>query len=65
MTQEEDKNVERSWQEAEHTTAERKKALLSLEIECKKKLTEANYRYNQSLVSANGLYVDHKLIITN
>jgi len=49
--QEENKNVERTWQETEHTTVQRALALASLENECRKKLIEANYRYNQALVS--------------
>lgn len=51
MTREENKNVERTWQETEHTTVQRAQALASLENECRKKLIEANYRYNQALVS--------------
>ncbi|VVC32245.1 RIB43A [Cinara cedri] len=51
MAQEEDKNVDRLWQEAERTTVERAKAHELLENECKKKLIEANYRYNQSLAA--------------
>lgn len=52
MTREENKNVERTWQETEHTTFQRALALASLENECRRKLIEANYRYNQALVSA-------------
>lgn len=51
MAQEEDKNLERTWQETQHTTAQRASVLASLENECKKKLLEANHRYNQALVS--------------
>ncbi|XP_026806680.1 RIB43A-like with coiled-coils protein 2 [Rhopalosiphum maidis] len=51
MTREENKNVERTWQETEHTTVQRAMALASLENECRKKLIEANYRYNQALAS--------------
>lgn len=50
MTQEENKNVERTWHEAEHATVQRSMALASLENECRNKLIEANYRYNQALV---------------
>lgn len=56
MTREEDKNVERTWQETEHTTVQRALALASLENECRKKLMEANYRYNQALVSVFELH---------
>lgn len=52
MAQEENKNVERSWQETQHTIAQQALRLASLENECKKKLLEANHRYNQALVSA-------------
>lgn len=51
MTEEENKNVERTWQETEHATVQRAIALASLENECRNKLIEANYRYNQALVS--------------
>lgn len=51
ITQEENKNVERTWQEAAHTTVQRSLALESLENECRKKLIDANYRYNIALVS--------------
>lgn len=51
MAQEENRNVERTWQETEQTTAQRAAALASLENECRKKLVEATYRYNQALVS--------------
>lgn len=52
MTREEHKNVERTWQEVEHTTVQRAQALATLENECRKKMIEANYRYNQAIVSA-------------
>jgi len=52
MTREENKNVERTWQETEHTTVQRAMALATLENECRRKLIEANHRYNQALVSA-------------
>ncbi|CAI6375431.1 unnamed protein product [Macrosiphum euphorbiae] len=50
-TREENKNVERTWQETEHTTVQRAMALATLENECRRKLIEANYRYNQALAS--------------
>lgn len=53
MAQQEEENVERTWQEAEQATVQRAQALASLEDECRKKLIEANYRYNQALVSAD------------
>lgn len=52
MAREEEINVERNWREAERATIERSLALASLENECRQKLTEATYRYNQALVSA-------------
>lgn len=55
MVQEEDNNYERTWQEMQQTTAQRASALASLENECKKKLLEANHRYNQALVSCFSL----------
>uniref|UniRef100_A0A2S2RAY2 RIB43A-like with coiled-coils protein 2 n=1 Tax=Sipha flava TaxID=143950 RepID=A0A2S2RAY2_9HEMI len=51
MAQEEDKNLERIWQEIQYTTAQRASAIESLENECKKKLLEANHRYNQALAA--------------
>jgi len=51
MGREEDMNVERNWREVEQATVQRALALASLENECRTKLTEANYRYNQALVS--------------
>lgn len=50
MAQEEDKKVDHTWQETEQTTVQRALALATLENECRKKLVEANCRYNQALV---------------
>jgi len=51
MGREEDMKVKRNWREVEQAMIQRSLALASLENECKKKLIEANYRYNQALVS--------------
>lgn len=61
MAKDEDKNVERTWQEIEHSTAQRAKALAKLEDECRKKLMEANHRYNQALVSVQTILEIAKL----
>jgi len=51
LAREEDANVERNWRQTEQATVRRSLALASLENECRQKLTVANYRYNQALVS--------------
>lgn len=65
MAQQEEESVERTWQEAEQATAQRAQALASLENECRKKLIEANYRYNQALVSADFISVLDNLVTSS
>ncbi|XP_050434717.1 RIB43A-like with coiled-coils protein 2 [Adelges cooleyi] len=51
IADEEAKNAERTWQEIEEMTAQRAQSLACLENECRKKLVEATYRYNQALAA--------------
>jgi len=51
LVQEEDKKLKSTWEAADNITIQRSMALAKLENECKQKLIEANFRYNQALVS--------------
>ncbi|XP_050546660.1 RIB43A-like with coiled-coils protein 2 [Daktulosphaira vitifoliae] len=51
MAEEENKNVEKTWQEIQEINTQRAKALANLENECRKKLVEATSRYNQALAA--------------
>lgn len=50
MARDVDENAERTWQETERATTERAVALALLESECRRRLVEANCRYNRALV---------------
>lgn len=51
LAQDVDKKMEHVWQKVGHSTAQRSIALAKLENECRRKLLEAHFHYNQELVS--------------